>query len=105
VPSNPLDRIKPPACTHEWDRILSDAELGAVWHAAFKLMKALWSYVSHVPVTGHRRCDVSEMTWSKVTGDIWKASSPTLDHFRLVLEIVRKYAASVRNRSAKEPKR
>lgn len=71
VPANPFERIRPPARTRERDRILSDAEIAAVWHASFELMVPYGQMYRTFLLTGQRRSEVSTMRWNEITGDTW----------------------------------
>ncbi len=71
VPANPFERIRPPARTRERDRVLSDLEIAAVWHASFQLMTPYGQMYRTFLLTGQRRSEVSTMRWSEVTGDTW----------------------------------
>lgn len=62
VPANPFERIRPPARTRERDRVLTDEEIAAVWRGQMYRMFFL---------TGQRRSEVSNMTWTEVQGDLW----------------------------------
>ena len=50
------------------DRILTDDELRAVWSAADGPFGAL---VRFLLLTGARRSEAAEMTWSEIDGDVW----------------------------------
>ena len=71
VPANPFERIRPPARTRERDRILSDAEIAAVWNATFALMSPYGQMYRMFFLTGQRRSEVATMLWREVVGDIW----------------------------------
>lgn len=71
VPSNPFERIRPPARTRERDRTLSDVEIAMVWHASFKLMPPYGQMYRIFLLTGQRRSEVSTMRWGEITGDTW----------------------------------
>ncbi len=71
VPANPFERIRPPARTRERDRVLSDLEIAAVWHASFQLMTPYGQMYRTFLLTGQRRSEVSTMRWSEITGDTW----------------------------------
>jgi len=71
VPVNPFERIRPPARTHERDRILSDTEIAAVWHASFKLMTPYGEMYRTFLLTGQRRSEVSTMRWGEINEDTW----------------------------------
>ncbi len=71
VPANPFARIRPPARTRERDRVLSDPEIAAVWHASFQLMAPYGQMYRTFLLTGQRRSEVSTMRWNEINGDTW----------------------------------
>ncbi|WP_245640735.1 tyrosine-type recombinase/integrase [Sphingomonas taxi] len=71
VSANPFERIRPPARTRERDRILSDLEIAAVWHASFQLMTPYGQMYRTFLLTGQRRSEVSTMRWNEITGNTW----------------------------------
>jgi integrase len=71
IPLNPCERIRPPAKTNERDRVLSDAEISAVWSASFELPAPFGEMYRMFFLTGQRRSEVSTMRWSEVAGDLW----------------------------------
>lgn len=71
IVNNPCTGVKPPARTVERDRVLSDAELGAVWRASFQLQSPYGEMYRMFLLTGQRRSEVATMRWSEVTGNIW----------------------------------
>ena len=70
IASNPCTGVKPPARTVERDRVLSDAELSAVWRATFQLPSPWGEMFRMLILTGQRRSEVATMRWSEVAGNI-----------------------------------
>ena len=68
--SNPCDRIRPPAKTVERDRVLTDAEITAVWSASFRMPSPYGEMYRTFLLTGQRRTEVATMRWSEVAGDL-----------------------------------
>jgi integrase len=68
---NPTSGVKPPAKSVERDRVLTDAEIAAVWQATFNLTSPFGEMYRMFLLTGQRRSEVSTMRWSEVTGDLW----------------------------------
>lgn len=71
LPGNPLDKVRPPVRTTQRDRVLTDAELASVWHAAGTLPQPWTSMYRMLMLTGQRRSEVSNMRWEEVSGDVW----------------------------------
>jgi len=71
IPTNPCERIRPPAKTVERDRVLSDREIAAVWRASCELPSPFGEMYRMLMLTGQRRTEVSTMRWSEVNGDLW----------------------------------
>lgn len=71
VPANPFERIRPPARTRERDRVLTDDEIAAVWHASFELKATYGQMYRMLFLTGQRRSEVATMLWSEVRKDLW----------------------------------
>ena len=66
VSSNPVERIQRPAPTVERDRVLSDAELAAVWRATFQLPDPFGQFVRLLALLGQRRTETASMRWSHI---------------------------------------
>jgi integrase len=63
---NAFDNIPPPAQERSRDRVLSDAELGAVWRSADRL-NLMWRAILHLLVlTGQRRGEVAGLRWDEL---------------------------------------
>lgn len=71
IASNPCGAIRPPARTTERDRVLTDAEIVAVWQAMDALDPPFRQMFKMFMLTGQRRCEVSTMRWSDIVGDVW----------------------------------
>jgi integrase len=71
IAGNPCTGVKPPARTVERDRVLSDAELSAVWQATFQLPSPWGEMFRMFMLTGQRRSEVAMMRWSEVARNIW----------------------------------
>jgi integrase len=66
ITTSPCDRVKPPAPSVSRDRILSDAELKAVWNACDELGWPFGPFIRLLILTGSRRSEVAEMTWAEI---------------------------------------
>lgn len=71
VDRNPCEGIKPPGRVRERDRVLSDQEIGAIWRATNELPTPYAQMYRMFFLTGQRRSEVAEMSWSEVVGDLW----------------------------------
>lgn len=71
INANPLDKTRAPTKTTERDRILTDDELGKVWHAAGEMRQPWSSMIRMLMLTGQRRCEVSNMAWEEIDGAEW----------------------------------
>lgn len=70
---NPWQSTPRPARETARDRVLTDAEVGDLWHAA-GAMDALWAAILRLLLlTGQRRGEVAGMLWAEVdlTANIW----------------------------------
>jgi integrase len=68
---SPVAGIKELHSERARDRILTDDELRAVWHAADKIGYPAGSVVQMLVLTGQRRGEVAGMTRSEIVGDTW----------------------------------
>jgi integrase len=70
---SPCAGIRAPAAETSRDRILSDAELAAVWRAAEGLETPYNGFIKLLILTGARRSEVAEMMWREidVDGRLW----------------------------------
>lgn len=71
VTANPCDRVRKPVQTTERDRVLNDDELARVWNSARQLPQPWASMIGMMMLTGQRRTEVSNMSWSEIEGDTW----------------------------------
>lgn len=71
VSASPCDRIRPPAKTRERDRVLTDAEIVAIWKATYTLPWPYSMMYRSFFLTGQRRSEVATMRWCDISGDIW----------------------------------
>jgi integrase len=69
--NNPCAGVKPPARTVERDRVLSDAEIAAVWDGTLKLPTPYGEMYRMFMLTGQRRSEVSTMRWGELAGNLW----------------------------------
>jgi integrase len=63
---NPCKGVDPPAKERPRDRVLSDAELRAVWKAAGEIGWPFGPIVRLLILTGQRRAEVAGMEWSEI---------------------------------------
>jgi integrase len=70
---SPCLDIERPAPEHSRDRVLSDEEVRAVWHACEALGSPFGALIRLLILTGQRRGEVGEMRWSEVdlAGKMW----------------------------------
>jgi integrase len=71
---SPCDRLRPSKVIGPKEprtRILSDAELRAVWHACPDLGFPFGPLVRLLILTGQRRSEVAEARWNEFNGDLW----------------------------------
>jgi integrase len=66
VEINPLLGLRPPAKERERARVLTDAELAAVWRAADEIGWAFGPITQLLALTGARRREVAGMRWSEL---------------------------------------
>ncbi len=71
IVNSPCDGVKPPGRTVERDRVLSDAEIAAVWLATLSLPEPFGSMYRMLMLTGQRRNEVAEMRWREVVDTVW----------------------------------
>jgi integrase len=66
IAASPCDHVKAPAQNKSRDRVLSDAELAAIWRAAERAGGPFGNAIKVLMLTGQRRNEVSEMEWAEV---------------------------------------
>jgi integrase len=71
VEKSPFAGVKPPGAETERDRVLSDAEINAVWQAAETVGWPFGPAVRLMLLTGQRRDEVAEMTWAEINFAAW----------------------------------
>ena len=71
IPFNPAAGTRPPAKTVERDRVLTRAELKAIWLATFQLPMPYGQMYRIMILTGQRRSEVATMQWSHICDQIW----------------------------------
>lgn len=70
ISSNPMDGLLPPRVPKSRDRVLSDAELWAIWTACDRM--PLWGPLFKLLLlTGQRRNEVAGMSYSEVINGVW----------------------------------
>jgi integrase len=71
IRASPCAGVKPPAKEQARDRVLSDAEIKALWHACEGIGGAAGSAVKLMLLTGQRCGEVVGMKRSEISGDVW----------------------------------
>jgi integrase len=69
VSADPCARIKPPSIEKPRDRVLSDDEIKALWHAAESLAPPYKQFAQLLILTGQRRNEVSNLSWGELDLD------------------------------------
>lgn len=69
VKVSPCDGVKSPSIARSRDRVLTDEELRAVWHAADAIGWPFGPLVKLLILTGQRRDEVAEMRWGEIDLD------------------------------------
>ena len=69
VTADPCARIKPPSPERPRDRVLTDLELKALWHAAGGLEQPYKEFVHLLILAGQRRNEVSCLPWNELDLD------------------------------------
>lgn len=72
VDHHPCLRMAKPAPPGVRHRVLSDAELTAVWRATYHLGPMQGAFFRVLILTGQRRGQTSMMRWADIDGDIWR---------------------------------
>lgn len=70
VATNPFENLPMPEAAPARERVLSDAELKAVWEAAGASNPTFGALVRMLILTGQRREEVAGMKWEDVSGDM-----------------------------------
>jgi integrase len=71
IKASPCAGVKPPAKETARDRVLSDAEIKALWHACDSIGGAAGAVVKLMLLTGQRCGEVVGMKRSEISGDVW----------------------------------
>jgi integrase len=71
IKASPCAGVKPPAKEIARDRMLSDAEIKALWHACEGIGGAAGAVVKLMLLTGQRCGEVVGMKRSEISGDVW----------------------------------
>jgi integrase len=71
IATNPCERLRQPAKAVERDRVLSDAEITAIWHATKRMPAPYGQMYRMFFLTGQRRSEVAAMQWSEVEDNLW----------------------------------
>ena len=71
IAASPCVRVKPPGAEKERERILSDAELKALWLACDEIGEAAGACIKVLLLTGQRRGEVAGMRRGEINGDVW----------------------------------
>jgi integrase len=70
VKANPFDNVDRVAAEKSRDRVLNDAEIGAIWNAAGTLPRPYDGFVRLLLLTGQRRDEVSALRWEELSPDL-----------------------------------
>jgi integrase len=73
IPANPVTGTNKPLMAEPRNRVLSDAELRAIWHACKD--DDYGQIVRLLMLTAQRRDEVGGMRWSEVAGNLWTLPS------------------------------
>jgi integrase len=82
-------------------RVLTDDELRAVWQAAEETEGPFGRYVQFLLLTGARRSEASDLTWSEISGDAWCLPSA---RNKTKVDLVRPLSAAAQATIAKLPR-
>lgn len=83
IAENPADRIKKPGAESSRARVLTPAELRAVWGALPAEPADLFGGIVRVlMLTGQRRDEVSALRWSEIDGETWTLSGERTKNHR-----------------------
>ena len=74
IASNPMADMPRPAAAPKRERVLSDAELVAVWRASEQLGWPFGSAIQLLILTGARREEIGQLQWSEIDGNEIKLS-------------------------------
>jgi integrase len=71
ISASPCAGIKPPSKEHARERVLSDDEIKALWHACETIKGPAGPVVKLLLLTGQRCGEVVGMRRSEISGDVW----------------------------------
>jgi hypothetical protein len=71
VETSPVIGTRPRKLEADRQRILSDAEIRAIWRALDAMPDPGRSFVRALFLTGARLSEVREMPWAEISGDVW----------------------------------
>ncbi len=71
VPFNPCAGVRAPVRGNQRERVLTDAEIVAIFDACDEVPRSFGALVRVLLLTGARRCEVSEMRWRELDGSVW----------------------------------
>jgi integrase len=66
ISASPCDRVKTPAQNKSRDKVLTDAELAAIWRAAEAMGGPFGAVIRMLMLCAQRRNEVSEMEWGEL---------------------------------------
>lgn len=72
VEHNPCAGLKPLTPTRSRDRVLSEAEIRALWHALAQELSAVQAAIRLLLLTAQRSVEVRSMRWQDIDGDVWR---------------------------------
>lgn len=71
VPFNPCAGVRAPVRGNQRERVLTGAEVVAIFNACDEVPQSFGALVRVLLLTGARRCEVSEMRWRELEGNFW----------------------------------
>jgi integrase len=71
IASSPVHGVKRPSEEHARNRVLSDGEIIALWHACEEIGGPEGAYVKILLLCGQRRSEVAGMRRSEIAADVW----------------------------------
>jgi len=82
VPSNPFQGLPAASASVARDRLLTDAEIGAIWRAACAMPEPAGPFVRLALLTLARREEVAAMRWTEISSDlsVWTVPAHRMQH-------------------------
>jgi integrase len=71
IAANPCAAVRRPDASTPRDRVLTDDEIKWLWRACGQLGEPFGPLFKVLLLTGQRRSEVAEMTWTELTDDTW----------------------------------